>query len=64
MYAHVLGVFINLDTDKDGLLTRHQLIQVRVRVRVRVSTVCLPVCASMCVFMYKHIHTSLSHTNH
>jgi hypothetical protein len=27
MMAHVAGVFINLDTDKDGMITRHQLVQ-------------------------------------
>mgnify|MGYP001229223001 CR=1 FL=1 len=27
MFAHVMGVFINMDTDKDGMITRHQLIQ-------------------------------------
>ena len=26
-YAHIVGIFINLDTDKDGLITRHQLVQ-------------------------------------
>jgi hypothetical protein len=27
MHAHVLGIFVSLDTDKDGLITRPQLLQ-------------------------------------